>query len=275
MGNRFSGRAVESATTAAPAADDSCELEREEEAVLELDRSRKCLVECLVRTAGASSRVLVHGRWGIGKSTLLMEAARSARSAGLRVGYVRRTERLEDVVAALERAYGQADAELPARRRRSSLRRASELHAGVILLDGFRARGTTLVGFLRSLRGKRLAVIAAADVEHPRDLAAVRAVDLAYREVAVAPLTTATIARHLDRLTERAPSPFQLSEQNRRDLLRLAAGCPGVLQLAWARLLDARYWRAGRPLIEAIHADVRVQWLAASRPMPVAEREMP
>jgi hypothetical protein len=275
MGNRFSKKAVESATTAAPAADDSCESEREEEAVLELDRSREPLVERLVQTALASGRALVHGPWGIGKSTLLIEVARGARSAGLRVGYVRGTARLEDVVAALERAYGRADADVPARRRRSSLRRASELHAGVILLDSFTARGTALVAFLRSLRGKRLAVIAAADVEHPRDLAAVRAVDLAYREVAMPVLGTPALARYLDRLIERAQPPFQLGDESRRDLTRLAAGCPGVLQRAWARLLDARYWRARRPLIEAIRADVRAEWLAASRPVPVAKRGAP
>ena len=138
--------------------------------MLELDHSRRGLVSQLVGVATAAGRALVHGPWGIGKTTLLFEAARQVRASGLRTGYAPRTLGLGDVVAALEQAYGAAHPDVPARRRRSSLRVACELDVGLLLLDGFSARGSALVGFLRSLRGKRLGVIAAADVEHHQRL---------------------------------------------------------------------------------------------------------
>jgi hypothetical protein len=232
--------------------------------VLELDRSRKHLVNRLVEVAVQGRRVLVHGPWGVGKTALLCEAARAARQAGILVGYRASTRRLEDVMAALEQAYGSATVDLPTtRQRRSSLRLACEIDRGVILLDGFRARGSALVGFLRSLRGKQLAVIAAVDVEHPRDLASARAGGVAYQEMAVPPLTGPALRRHLDQLIAVSPPPpFALGTEARRTVLRLSHGCPGVLGRIWARLGQARYWHEGAPLTEAIGADVRMEWLA-------------
>lgn len=234
--------------------------------MFELDRSRRGLVSHLVELAAGAGRALVHGPWGIGKTTLLLETARAGRAAGLRTAYCGQTRALADVVATLAQLYGDSGAaKSSAKRRRSSLRMATEVDAGLILLDGFQARGTALVGFLRSLRGKRLAVIAAADVEDPRDLAAVRAVDIGYREFVVPPLPARALKQHFDRLLEAMAPPMEISDDARRALLRLAGGCPGILERAWARLQDQRYWRGAAPLLESIRVDLRLEWLAATR----------
>lgn len=243
--------------------------------MLELDRTRKGLVSHLADVAAEARRILVHGPWGIGKTTLLVEVARAAQNAGVRVAYRAQTESLGDVVATIEEAYGGPEhMEGTARHRKSRSRLVCETERGLILLDGFRAGGTALVGFLRSLRGKQLAVIAAVDVEHPRDLAAARAAGVAYHEIAVPPLASRSLGRYLDQLLATAPPPFDLTTAGRRAVLRLARGCPGVLERAWARLQEPRYWRDGAPLIETIGADIRVQRLAARR-IAASREEMP
>jgi hypothetical protein len=238
-----------------------------------LDGLRRRLVAQLVGVTFQAGRALVHGPWGIGKTTILLEVARNAREAGIGVGYSPRTRSLSDVVDALRRAYQSiAVSGLSAKQRKSALRSATERESGVLLLDGLQARGTALVGYLRSLRGKQLAVIAAADVDHPRDLSAARASGVAYREVAVPPLPVRELAKLLEQLAQRQPVPGPLSGADRLALLNLAEGRPGVLERAWERLGQDRYWRESLPLLEALRADVHLEWLAQTGESAVGGR---
>jgi DNA polymerase III delta prime subunit len=231
--------------------------------MVRLEGDRRRLVTQLVGVAFQAGRVLVHGPWGVGKTTILLEVARNAREAGIRVGYCPKTRSLGNVVDTLERAYATLSAgALPARQRRSAVRLATEDQSGLLILDGLNARGTALIGFLRSLRGKRLAVIAAADVEHPRDLVPARASGIAYRELPIPQLPARELGKLMARLAQRYPLPFDLPSADRAVLLNIAAGRPGVLERAWARLREARYWRGALPLVETVRADVRLEWLA-------------
>ncbi|HVV51386.1 MAG TPA: ATP-binding protein [Polyangia bacterium] len=231
------------------------------------------MVAQLIGVAFQAGRALLHGPWGIGKTTILLEVARNAREAGLSVGYCVRTRSLGDVVDALEHAYGTAGAAgLSAKQRKSVLRLAAERESGLLILDGLEAGGSALVGFMRSLRGKQLAVIAAADVEHPRDLAAARASGVAYRELAIPLLPVRELSKFLEQLLQRQPLPCTLSGADRLALLNLAAGRPGVLERAWARLGQQRYWRGTFPLLETLRADIHLEWLAETSPVAVAGR---
>ena len=231
-----------------------------------LDHGRRRLVTQLVAVAVQAGRMLVHGPWGIGKTTLLTEAARAVREAGFRVGYSARTESLADVVRALASAYpAAAGGSVPARQRRSALRLAVEQDPGLLVLDGLDASGTALIGFLRSLRGKKLAVVAAAEVEDSEDLAIARSSGLAYRELAVPRLGGHELGRWLELLNRRFPLPFDLNVTARGVLLDLADGRPGILERAWARLRAGRYWRGPVPLLETVAADVRLEWLSETR----------
>ncbi len=234
--------------------------------LVRLDHGRRRLVTQLVAVAFQAGRMLVHGPWGIGKTTILTEAARTAREAGFRVGYFARTESLADVVRALEAAYPIAAAgSMPARQRRSSLRLAVEQDPGLLVLDSLDANGTALVGILRSLRGKKLAVLAAAEVEDAVDLAIARSSGLAYRELAVPRLGGRDLGKWLELLNRKFPLPFHLNVTARGALLDLADGRPGVLERAWARLRANRYWRGSVPLLETVAADVRLEWLSETR----------
>ncbi len=241
--------------------------------MVRLDGLRRRLVAQLVGVTFQAGRALLHGPWGIGKTTILLEVARNARDAGIRVGYCARTRSLGDVVDALAGAYlSGASPGLSAKQRRSALRAAAEREQGLLILDGLQAGGTALVGFMRSLRGRQLAVLAAADVDHPRDLAAARASGVAYREVALPRLPSRDLAKLLAELARRAPLPFALVRSDRLGVLDLAGGRPGVLERAWERLRQDRYWRGNVPLLETLRADIRLEWLAETRESPVVGR---
>ncbi len=207
---------------------------------------RAALLDSLERQVAEGQTLLLHGPLGVGKTALLLELRRRALASGCPCGYARRTEHLSDVTQALLRAYPATSAQGRQSHVRGLLRLAVERQRGTLLLDGVRAAGTALKGYLRSLRGTGLGVALAADVEHARDHAGVRALRLAYLEVAVPPLGSRQMRALLERRLEAARLPRAPGVEDRALLLEIAAGRPGILSVLVQALEDPQSWREGR-----------------------------
>ena len=175
-------------------------------------------------------------------------------------GLSRRTQSLSDVTAALQAAYPEVPHRGRAQRRiRSALRLTIEVHPGVLLLDHIGDPGTQFKGYLRSLRGKGLGVLMAADVETPRDHERLRAMRLAFQEIEVPPLTSRTMRRILADALSGSPLPFALQPADGSALIRMARGRPGWIVMASRLLRDAHYWRNGRMRKESVRAEIMTQ----------------
>jgi hypothetical protein len=138
------------------------------------------------------------------------------------------------------------------------VRLAIERQPGVLLLDHLLDVGNAVKGYLRLLRGTGLGMVIAADVEHPRDHARVRARGLSYRELTLPPLPERYMRRLLDREIEARQITNPVSESDRRALVRVACGRPGWI----ARLISAaskpRYWREADLLVDLLATDVAI-----------------
>jgi len=212
-------------------------------------------IETLLR---AGNTVLVWGPWGIGKSTWLAALHEHARRERLPCGISPQTSSLRDVTQAFARAYPEVSLEQRSQRQiRWALRLALDAQPGLLLLDDLRKAGSALRSFLRSLRGSGLGIGIAADVEGPRDLARLRALHLAYHERAFPPLRGAP----LHKLVSNAV-PASIHAQDRRTLVRMAAGRPGWVVRIGERLRDPEYWRGDRIQLEKLRADIAVEVLA-------------
>lgn len=208
----------------------------------------------------AGHTVLLHGPVGIGKTTLLSAIRDRARAEGRPCGLAPQTRALGEVTRALGEAYPQIDSRGREQRWvRGHLRLAVEREPGVLLLDHLTDAGAALKGYLRSLRGSGLGVLMACDVEHARDRARLRALGLAYREIEAPPLHGRVMARLLtDRLAS-APVLHPLYADDSAALLAAAAGRPGWLAAACARLADPRYWSEdGRIRLTLLAADAKI-----------------
>lgn len=216
---------------------------------------RAQIIDDLWQGVAAGHTILLHGPVGIGKSALLDAIAARARRARKPCARAQRTEQLADVTQALAQAYPEVAATTQ-RQLRGRLRLAVERRPGVLLLDHVGAAGTATKGFLRSLRGLGLGVLLAGDVEHPRDHQRLRDFGLAYREVAVPPLSTRSMSRVL---TASLASSRPLHADDEAALLTAARGRPGWLIAAVERLADPRYWSDdGRVRQTLLAADLTV-----------------
>lgn len=215
--------------------------------------------------------VLLYGPMGIGK-TAILEAVRQAVEKEHRpCGLSTQTRSLSDLTAALLRAYPAVPSEGRTQRQiRSAMRLAIEQNPGTLLLDHLGEVGTQIKGYLRSLRGRGLGVLLAADVEAPRDHARFRAMHLAYIEMQVPPLPP----RYMNRIGESALAekslPHPLTEADRSALIKAAQGRPGWLPMICDLLLDPAYWNRGRVRVDLLRADIMIQinksyWKAAER----------
>src|SRR5262249_11132236 len=112
--------------------------------------------------------ILLLGPSGMGKTAVLSAIFERARRAGIPAGFAQRTATLGDVVGALREAYpsvvGSSAKQLHAR-----LRSAIDARPGILFLDHVIAASAATRGFLKSLRGKKLGVLLAGDVDHPRE----------------------------------------------------------------------------------------------------------
>ncbi|HVY47338.1 MAG TPA: AAA family ATPase [Minicystis sp.] len=222
------------------------------------------LVRAVAGVAEAGGTVLLHGPFGIGKTTVLREVQRTL-APRRRTGFAPRTRELRDVTRALAASYPEVPIDDRTQRRiRSGLRLAVERAPAVLLLDDVADTGKALKGFLRSLRGTGLGVVLVADLAHPRELAGVRALGLSFREVAVPPLHGRTMRRVLADLLEAAAPAGTLRAEHLDALVDAARGNPGVLRALVARLDDARYWSSGRLLVDLLRIDAAIEVAAVA-----------
>jgi hypothetical protein len=215
---------------------------------------RAPIVEGALHEALAGRTVLLHGPAGSGKTAILGEVERRARGCARPVASVHRSERLGDVTAALSGAYPEAAAATRERARRGALRMAIDRRPGVLLLDHLGRPSTALKGFLRSLQGTGLGVLAAVDVENATDHRRVRGWHIAYREIEIPPLLRPEIEQVFDAALGRAG--VRIHPEDRRRLLASARGRPGWVHRLVARLADPRYFRGDRLLVEPLCVDV-------------------
>ena len=141
---------------------------------------RAAVVDRLTKLAVAGRTVLLLGPVGIGKTTILGMLASALSETGRPVGLCHQASSLGDVIAALGRAYPEIGTRAKTQRAlRGALRLAVDHRPGTLLLDHLVGAGTALKGFLRSLQGTGLGVVIAADIEHERDHARIRAMKIA------------------------------------------------------------------------------------------------
>ncbi|HZS41775.1 MAG TPA: ATP-binding protein [Polyangia bacterium] len=215
---------------------------------------RTTLIASLWERARDGQTVLLHGPVGSGKTAILDELRRRAARLDVPCGISPQTATLGDLTRALTQAYPVVDPTGRTQRRlRSGLRLAIAARPGVLLLDHVVAAGAAVKGFLRSLRGTGLGVVLAGDVEHPRDHARLRALGLAYREIAIPPLD----GRYCARLLADGAHAL-LVEGDRIALVRMAEGRPGWALAIARRLSDERYWSGDRVRLELLRADVSI-----------------
>ena len=191
-------------------------------------------------------QVLLLGPLGIGKTSVLLDIARRMAARNVPCGLSSDTRSLGDVTAALSSAFS-GSRPLPRTQRhlRSQLRLAIEARLGVLLLDHVTTATAPMKGFLRSLRGKRLGVVLAADIENRRDHAAVREMHLTHVEIVVPPLARRLMTALLRDLLAGSAIPSVLIDDDRQRLLQFSRGSPGRLVMFADLLADARFWRAG------------------------------
>jgi hypothetical protein len=136
------------------------------------------------------------------------------------------------------------------------VRLAIERQPAVLLLDHLLDVGNAVKGYLRSLRGTGIGVVIAADVEHPRDHARVRARGLSYREIELPPLPVRHMGRLLNQEIKARQIPYPVSEPDRRALVQVARGRPGWIVSLIAAASKARYWRRDHLLVDLLATDV-------------------
>lgn len=214
------------------------------------------ILDTVEALAFSGETVLVYGPLGIGKTAILGQLAHRADHAGRPCAICPRTERLSDVTEALVRGYATRTGALTQRKRRSRVRLAIEHNPGILLLDHLLEVGSAVKGYLRSLRGTGLGVLIAADVEQSRDHAHVRALGLAYRELALPPLHGRHLRRLLDFELRSGRLPYAVPESDREALIDVARGRPGWIVRLAAAASQMRYWRGDRLLIELLATDV-------------------
>ena len=194
--------------------------------------------------------MLLYGPIGIGK-TAILEAVRLAIIKKHRpCGFAVQTRSLSSLTATLLTAYPHAYSNTVTQRQiRSALRAAIENNPGVLLLDHIHNPGMQFKGFLSSLRGTGLGVLIAADAEAPRDHARIRSMHLAWREMAVHPLSNRYMYRIFADSLSHKSLLNPLKNSDRAALVKMAHGRPGWILMINDLLKQTEYWSNGDVLL--------------------------
>ena len=218
---------------------------------------RSRLIKSLIAPLMGDKRIVLHGPIGIGKSTILLEVERQLRDVGYPCGLAPTTATLGDITRALLQVYPDVNvAEWSQRRIRSHLKLAAEDQAGVLLLDHFQDIGTASKGFLKSLWTLKVGILAAVDVEFPRDMQRFRSIKMTDEKIAVPRLDAESMWLIFESAAQTRPLPRSPDEKEWRALLRAAKGRPGWIKLMGLKAGDARYWSEGRLLTGLLRIDV-------------------
>lgn len=206
---------------------------------------------------GRAEHVVVCGPSGIGKTTLFSDLRDHISARRVPCATAPRTDSLQDVISALKTLFPTGPAELGPRRVRGLLRDAAEATPAVLLLDHVTRVGTAMKGFLRSLRGTRLGVGFAIDVDGPRDKARMRKWCLSHTELQVPPASGTSLRRLL---MERAGagSSRPLPPRALEELLEAAAGRPGYVASCARLMQEPRYWVDARLHLALLQSDAEI-----------------
>ncbi len=229
------------------------------------------MIKSLIALLMGDKRIVLHGPIGSGKSTILLEIERQLRDIGYPCGLAQTTATLGDITRALLQVYPDANvAEWSQRRIRGHLKLAAENQAGVLLLDHFQDIGTASKGFLKSLWALKVGILAAVDVEFPRDMSRFRSLKMTDEKIAVPRLDAETMWLIFQSAAKTQPLPRFPNEKEWRALLRIAKGRPGWMKLMGLKAGNARYWSDDRLLTGLLRIDVSSelagQYLGVSLP---------
>jgi Cdc6-like AAA superfamily ATPase len=186
--------------------------------------------------------LVVYGPRGSGKSTLLHEIGARLTKERVPVGRAEATRRLDDITAALERAYPGVETTAVTRRAaRTRLRAAADRCGGVLLLDHLTEVSTAMVGYLRRLRGGLVGVLMAVDVDAERDRERVRQwhIGLSERMPDISTRQLRNLLRSRFEMLHVAPIPLDIE----RHIVRSARGRPGWIEKCAELAREPRYWR--------------------------------
>ncbi len=229
-------------------------------------RRLSTFTESLQRRLLRGEHLTLYGPRGSGKSLLLERLHARIRSQAVPCGYCARTDSLDEITCALERAYPAVDTLRIARRTaRARLRDAAEHRPGVLLLDHFSCTGVAMTSFLRRLHGRIAGVLTAVDVDEEREQSQIKP----WRYGALSVRMPLASSQQLKRLladqwcTLRLPP---LSEHLARTLLRAARGRPGWIRVCTQLARDGRYWRDEWPLgtVLIVDTEAAVRYRALS-----------
>lgn len=199
---------------------------------------------------------LIHGPYGTGKTTILLEVARRLRRQDIRCVYCPQSDTWTRMMAAMVEAYPEVpSSDLPARQVRSALRLAIERKPAVLMLDHWTGSARSLHRFLRLMRGAGVGAVVAADIEHRRDLERLRSSGLKLYDRAVPPLGLKYMKTLLDAALA-GPPRIELAAKDRKELLSIAHGRPGWINMLVERLHQSDYLSDGRLHAAMLATDV-------------------
>jgi len=204
-------------------------------------------------------RVVLFGRRGSGKSTLVAELREDLMRDDVPCGHANVTEHLDDITKALEQAYPTVNVSAIRRRAaRSRLWLAADKCQGVLLLDHIVDMNNAMVGFLRRLVGGIAGVLLVLDVDTPRERAKVRPGRLGGLPLQMLPFSTAAMRSLLRSECDRRG--FQIIDTRaERQLVHAAFGRPGWIAQCTALAERTHYWLDGRlALINLLCSDTEI-----------------
>lgn len=221
----------------------------------------------LVARVRGGSHLILYGPRGAGKSTLLGEMAELFKLMQIPCGLAVRTSSLSDVVSALANAYpGAAVAGLSKRGARSCLRSIADTAPGVLLLDHVTMVNTTMLGYLRRLRGGIVGTLLVVDIDSEREREQLRGWQVGALSNRM-PLMSNHHLRQLLAAASGAGETPQMDAPMSRHIVRCARGRVGFVAECARRLCLQDYWQAGRLRVEALCMDTEIA-LRQSRPGP-------
>lgn len=204
-------------------------------------------------------RVVLYGRRGSGKSTVVAMLQEDIEREHMPCGHCTATAHLDDITRALERAYPTVDVTAICRRAaRSRLYLAADQRQGVLLLDHVTEMNNAMVGFLRRLVGGIVSVLLVLDVDTPGERARVRPGRLGGLALQMPSLASTAMRSLLGKECARRGFPT-LDPATRHRLLHSALGRPGWIVQCATLAEQQRYWREERlALLNLLCSDTEI-----------------
>lgn len=202
--------------------------------------------------------LVLYGLRGSGKSTLLARVHTRLMHAGIPCALSTATAHLEDITRAFAQAYPHVETtSLSRRKARARLRLAAESNEGVLLLDQVTAISTSMIGYLRRLRGGIAGVLLAVDIDRERDGQRLRHRHLGTLTLAM-PAASPRRLRKLfrDCCAKQRITPIPPGDE--RAVIRAARGRPGWIVQCAHLIRQERYWYHKKLLVSVLCLDTEI-----------------